>query len=302
MMIDRYSMIDYTLSFMREIGFDDDAVESLYADIKKIYGNEESKKLFNECVKTYEEDMNTDLKKLIVKADDAGKIAGVHRYSAELLMLICLSKQLRKNYKERGIDEKIWFDSMCDLKWKLWECKAVKGIWGTFVADWFSGWFDMTRFALGRLQFEMIEFYGDYQKDGKTLKTGDKVINVHIPRTLTPLDKKSRDESYERAKEFFADKTDGASVAFVCSSWLLYPEAIGFLSERSNIREFVSEYDIIRYKTNEEGKHPDMWRLFDMDIPEDFEEYPENSSLRKAYKEHLKRGGRTGSGYGVKMV
>ena len=292
-------MIEYVLSFMDELGFDKEAVESLSADIEKIYANEEAKALFAGAVDEYERDIHSNYTELREAAKHAGEIVGVHAYSAELLLFICFSKHLRELYRLRGISDRIWFDSMSDLKWKLWECKAVKGIWGSFVAGWFPGFFNLTRFALGRLQFEIVAFDGEYEKNGKSLKKGDKVINVHIPRTLTPLDKKSRDDAYSQAAEFFRDMTDGAPIAFVCSSWLLYPEAEKILPAHSNIRGFMADYDIIRSKTNGEGEYGDMWRLFDMDFTGDLNDYPEDSSLRRAYKKFLLDGNRTGSGYGV---
>ena len=292
-------MIEYVLSFMNELGFDKEAVESLSADIEKIYANEEAKALFAGAVDDYERDIRSNYTELREAAKRAGEIVGVHAYSAELLLFICFSKHLRELYRLRGISDRIWFDSMSDLKWKLWECKAVKGIWGSFVAGWFPGFFNLTRFALGRLQFEIVAFDGEYEKNGKALNKGDKVINVHIPRTLTPLDKESRDDAYAQAAEFFRNMTDGAPIAFVCSSWLLYPEAEKILPAHSNIRGFMADYDIIRSKTNGEGEYGDMWRLFDMDFTGDFNDYPEDSSLRRAYKKFLLDGNRTGSGYGV---
>ena len=292
-------MIEYALSFMDELGFDKEAVASLSADIEKIYANEDAKELFAGAVNDYERDINSNYTELREAAKHAGEIVGVHAYSAELLLFICFSKHLRELYRLRGISDRIWFASMSDLKWKLWECKAVKGIWGSFVAGWFPGFFNLTRFALGRLQFEIVEFNGEYEKNGKALKKGDKVINVHIPRTLTPLDKKSRDDAYSQAAEFFKNMTDGAPIAFVCSSWLLYPEAEKILPAHSNIRGFMADYDMIRSKTNAEGEYGDMWRLFDMDFTGDLNDYPEDSSLRRAYKKFLLDGNRTGSGYGV---
>ena len=292
-------MIEYVLSFMDELGFDKEAVASLSADIEKIYANEDAKALFAGAVDDYERDIHSNYTELREAAKHAGEIVGVHAYSAELLLFICFSKHLRELYRLRGISDRIWFDSMSDLKWKLWECKAVKGIWGSFVAGWFPGFFNLTRFALGRLQFEIVAFDGEYEKNGRSLKKGDKVINVHIPRTLTPLDKKSRDDAYSQAAEFFRDMTDGAPIAFVCSSWLLYPEAEKILPAHSNIRGFMADYDIIRSKTNGEGEYGDMWRLFDMDFTGDLNDYPEDSSLRRAYKKFLLDGNRTGSGYGV---
>ena len=53
------------------------------------------------------------------------------------------------------------------------------------------------------------------------LTPSTKVINVHIPRTLTPLDKESREDSYRRAAEFFKGELGGAPTVFVCHSWLL---------------------------------------------------------------------------------
>ena len=292
-------MIEYVLSFMDELGFDKEAVASLSADIEKIYANEDAKELFSGAVDDYERDIHSNYTELREAAKRAGEIVGVHAYSAELLLFICFSKHLRELYRLRGISDRIWFDSMSDLKWKLWECKAVKGIWGSFVAGWFPGFFNLTRFALGRLQFEIVEFNGEYEKNGKALKKGDKVINVHIPRTLTPLDKKSRDDAYSQAAEFFKNMTDGAPIAFVCSSWLLYPEAEKILPAHSNIRGFMADYDMIRSKVNGEGEYGDMWRLFDMDFTGDLNDYPEDSSLRRAYKKFLLDGNRTGSGYGV---
>ena len=292
-------MKTYALSFMTEIGFDDEAVEALSSDLERMLAEPESKAILEKQVALYETDVKRNYGEILSETDKAAEIAGVHKYSAELLIFILFSKRLRELYKQNGISDKIWFDSMCDLKWKLWECKAVKGSWGSFVAGWFPGFFNLTRFALGRLQFEIVEFDGEYEKDGKKLKKGDKVINVHIPRTLTPLDKESRDDAYAQAAEFFRDMTDGAPIAFVCSSWLLYPEAEKILPAHSNIRGFMADYDIIRSKVDEEGDYHNMWRLFDMDFTGDFNDYPEDSSLRRAYKKFLLDGNRTGSGYGV---
>ena len=292
-------MKTYALSFMTEIGFDDEAIKALSSDLERMLAEPESKAIIEKQVALYETDVNRNYGEILSEIDKAAEIAGVHKYSAELLIFILFSKRLRELYKQNGISDKIWFDSMCDLKWKLWECKAVKGSWGSFVAGWFPGFFNLTRFALGRLQFEIVEFDGEYEKDGKKLKKGDKVINVHIPRTLTPLDKKSRDDAYAQAAEFFRNMTDGAPIAFVCSSWLLYPEAEKILPAHSNIRGFMADYDIIRSKVDEEGDYHNMWRLFDMDFTGDFNDYPEDSSLRRAYKKFLLDGNRTGSGYSV---
>ena len=191
----------------------------------------------------------------------------------------------------------IYHDSVLDLKWKLEECKTVKGICGSFVAAWFPGFFNMTRFALGRLQFELTTIGFDYEKNGIKLKKDESiVINVHIPRTGTPLDKASCDTSYAQAREFFKDKI-GKNAAFICNSWLLYPENKHILSPHSNTYRFLSEYDIVKWQTN---TGEDLWRLFDTD-EKNPSRLPTNGSFRACYVEHLKKGGRVGTGVGIKL-
>lgn len=66
-------------------------------------------------------------------------------------------------YEEKGIDLSIYHASMLDLKWKLMETNRVYGIWGVHCGDWFRPFFQAERFALGRLQFEVIVGYKMHQ-------------------------------------------------------------------------------------------------------------------------------------------
>ena len=116
---------------------------------------------------------------------------------------------------------------------------------------------------------------------------------------MTPLDKPSYDAAFDMAREFFKDKMNGAPMAFTCCSWLLYPDNIDILPEKSNVRKFMLEFDIINKFDDKPGEYADMWRLFDMDYTGNFDDYPEDSSLRRAFKAHLKNGGKTGEGYGI---
>jgi hypothetical protein len=200
-------------------------------------------------------------------------------------------------YLESGIDLQIYKDTVLDLKWKIEECKIVKGICGSFVAAWFPGFFNMTRFALGRLQFELIPIGFDYEKNGIKLKKDKSiVINVHIPRTGTPLDKMSCDRAYAQAREFFKDKIE-KNTAFICDSWLLYPENKHIIPPHTNTYRFLSEYDVVEWKTN---TGEDLWRLFDTD-EKNPSRLPTNGSLRACYVDHLKKGGRVGTGVGIKL-
>ena len=292
-------MIAYARSFMTEIGFDEKATEFLCGELGKILAHPEAGAIWEECVNDYENNIYLDYSRYLEKAKEAGELAGVHIYSAHLLLYVCYAKHLRRLYAENGIADSIWFDSMCDLKWKLWECQAVKGIHGTFVGGWFGGFFNMTRFAFGRLQFEIIDFGQTYEKDGRSLSPCDKVINMHIPRTLTPFSPENCDDAFARGAEFFRPRLNGAPVVFHCSSWLLSDVHYKILHERSNVRRFMDRFDIFQFSYEPEGEHRNAWRIFDMDFTGSYDDYPEDSFIRRAYKSYMKDGGITGGGRGI---
>lgn len=149
--------------------------------------------------------------------------------------------------------------------------------------------------GLGRLQFEIINFGRNYQRLGKSLTPESKVINIHIPRTLTPLDSNSCEAAYKQAKEFFKDDI-GENCAFVCYSWLLYPENKNILPEHTNIYKFMSQFEIIDLGIDK--SRSDLWRLFDTDEKKP-DRLPTDTSARRLFVDHLKKGGKMGWGYGV---
>ncbi len=291
-------MRKYLIGFFGEFGYDDKDARDLLRAYDTMTAGVTSFGLFNKALLAYKSDISMDYKaEIFDRTRKISELTGVHDYTVELLVFMCMTKHLKEVYAEKGIDMRIYRDSVLDLKWKLDECKAVKGICGSFVSPWFRGFFDLTRFALGRLQFEIITTWQDYEKNGVKLKRDkSKVINVHIPRTGTPLDKESCDKAYAQAREFFKDQV-GESCPFVCYSWLLYPENKNILQPNTNTYRFMSEYDIIGWEVN---NGEDLWRLFDTD-EKNPDRLPADSSMRRAYIEHLKNGGRVGCGFGVKL-
>ena len=222
--------------------------------------------------------------------------AEIHEYTGALLLFLCYTKRLRAYYNEAGIDDEIFLSSVLDLRYKLDECKCVYGIKGSFVAKWFSGFFDLTRFALGRLQFEIVDLGREYEKGGVKLEPDSKVINVHIPRTGTPLDRESTLKSYRLASEFFAPKL-GDTIAFVCSSWLLFPRHRQMLKLDSNLLAFMNDYDLVA--SGEYENYNEIWRLFDTNYNGDASHLPADTSLRRAYVDLITSGEKTGWGKGV---
>lgn len=287
-------MREYLLYFFEEFEYPAEAVEQLLAAYDIF--SQSCKAELDEMLAVYDADANCDYDALIQKMNELAKRCGVHVHTARLLLFICLSKKAKERYLEKGISEAIWKNSMMDLKYKLYQCKRVDNVWGSWSV-WFPRFFIPNRFGLGRLQFETAEFRMDsYEKNGVSLKKGDTVLNVHIPAAGTGITREVIDESYAMAAKFYADEFKDRPVVFVCGSWLLYPGNDAFLPPHSNIRGFMSDYDILKVYEDPECKH--AWLVFDTHST-DLDTYPQNSSLQRSLLAHMKAGGGMGSAYGV---
>lgn len=291
-------MKEYLTSFFKEFEYEKEDADYFLSVYGKISENSRALEFLNEALAMYEADIKLDHKKEILgRAKEISDITFIHPYTVNLFIYFCLTKHLKSVYIKEGRDMDIYKNTVLDLKWKLIECKDIKGIRGSFVAGWFGGFFKLERFALGRMQFQIITIDRDYEKDGVKLVGGvSRVIDVHIPKDGTPLDKESCEKSYAMAREFFKEEV-GENAPFVCHSWLLFPENKNLLSPRSNLYRFFSEYDIVDFGYDEGG---DLWRLFDTNEVNPYR-LPADTSMRRAYIEHLKNGGRVGWGFGIKI-
>ncbi|NLK26943.1 MAG: DUF5596 domain-containing protein [Clostridiales bacterium] len=174
-------MYNYILEFCDEFEYPEKAKQALGKAYESIMMQKDARERFEAHLDLYFRDQLKDYNQAWLDLEKAAELSREHKYTVHLLFLICLSKHLRERYKDRGISYQIFYDSMCDLKWKLFECHKMYDIWGSFVADWEKGFFTMDLFALGRLHFELIPWAYSYEKDGYQVKKGDTVINIHIP-------------------------------------------------------------------------------------------------------------------------
>ncbi|NLP33635.1 MAG: DUF5596 domain-containing protein [Clostridiales bacterium] len=289
-------MYDYIGAFCEEFAYPSEAKEALLEGYKRLLENKKAGDIYHNYIEMYSEDILMDYNKALVDLENAAELSGVNKYTVALLLLIGLSKHLRKLYKNRGIHYQIYYDSMCDLKWKLFECHRMHNVWGSFVFDWHAGFFRLELFALGRLQFEIIKFKGNYSKNGYSICEGDAVINVHIP-SCGPLLHEDCMKSYVQATELFKDSFEKKPIPFVCYSWLLYPSNREILPKNSNIITFMNDFDIIRSSDDEQGS--DLWRIFYKDSHKKPEDLPRDTSLQRAYADWLMQGNKVGMGYGI---
>lgn len=290
-------MKEYLVEFFKVYAYPEEACCHLEQAYEKINSDERIWLDFMNLLKCYEDDMNYDFQEMLRRMADISSGAGIHEYTGNMLLLICMSKTLKEYYCAASVDESIWFTSMNDLKYKLDECKCVHDIWGTFVPSWFGGFFQMNRFGFGKLQFEEMPFGAKYEKDGIILEPDSTVINVHIPRTGTKLDKESLKQSYQAASVFYQDRILNKPLVFVCHSWLLFPRNKEVLNPASNLYAFISDYDIVKW--GEDKDYSEVWRLFDVNYNGNVEQLPQNTSLRRAYADWIRKGEKMGWGYGV---
>ena len=287
-------MREYLQSFLSECEYPAEAITELMSSYGKVISH--SKSDFEALISEYENSYNIDYESAMEKMREISKASGIHEYTGDLILFLAYTRGLKGYYKKQGIADEIYRNTVLDLRYKLDECILVKGVCGSFVAKWFVGFFKLERFALGRLQFEIIDFGAEYERDGLLLKPNSKVLNVHIPRTGTRLDRESVLSSYRLARDFYAPAL-GDRPVFVCSSWLLFPRHKELLKPGSNLLSFMDDYDI--FASGEYSNYAEIWRLFDTDFDGDVKHLPADSSLRRAYVELISRGEKTGWGRGV---
>ena len=297
--INMEEMRSYICTFLEEYNYDESSSDCLIATYDRIVENADACILLKQILKAYDDDYRCEARIIF---DNAGKIARItelNEFTVELLVFICLSKRLKEVYAEKGICLEYYKKSMADLKYKMDECLLVYGIVGSFVGNWFVGFFRLSRFGIGRLQFEVIPFEANYEKNGILLTPDTKVINVHIPRSKEPLTEEACIAAYREAKEFFKEKVTTTPCPFVCSSYLLYPENEKFLPKTTNTYRFFKSFDIISSRIDRERNS--LWRIFDTH-EKNLDRLPKDTSMRRAFVEHLEKGGKIGSGRGILFI
>lgn len=276
-----FEIKNFVVSLMDKIEFPENAKPTFIDAIDTITKNENHLLLFKNIITEYDKIENCGYGEMLEKVKEIGKELGVHEYTISLLLFLCLTPKLYERYIKKGLSPELFYHSLKDLTYKLNECRLLYGINGSFVAPWFQGFFNLTRFALGRLQFEYFSTKYEYVFNGKTMPVGSKVVNIHIPRTGTRLDHDEVLDSYRLAEEMFADKFSPEPIIFLCDSWLLDPWIPSVLPPSSNLTSFQNDFQIV--KTGESYNYEGLWSVFDCFYTGDISKLPNNSTLRKAY-------------------
>ncbi len=291
---------DFIKDFMQHYPYPTEAFELLELVKNRFAQEPDFAEKFDAILKEYLFPAAEELGAALDKVTKLAEEKEINEYSLHFIFLLSCVETIKARYAENGIDEQIYWDTMADLFYKYRECEDCEEVPGIFVAHWYSGFFDLTRFAHGRFQYEIREF--NLEKDfvtssGKVIKSGDKYINFHIPSSGVSLTDDVRLDSYKKAYEVYKHLFDDGIVIFGCGSWLLYPRHREFLPSHLNILKFMDDFEMI--SSEEQDEFSNGWRVFGKysDLP--LEQLPKNNSLQKAYADWLVAGNKAGSGFGL---
>lgn len=286
---------EYLKNFMQEFEYPAEASHALLKTYYAILENSDAYAIFEQMLRLYESDLVFDYGGWVKMMPRVSKACNEPSETVDLVFVLCLSEHLRELYLRRGLDIQIYKDSCLDFKAKLMECHDIRGIWGTFVTDWFSRFFNLTRFALGRLQFEINPVPSEISAKGRIVHAGDPAVSIHIP-SIGPLSENACRESFIKASEFFACGFKDGVVPFRCGSWLLAPEHRHMLKPDANILKFMNFFNITPQEKTVEG---DLWRIFGQQDCSNISALPRDNSLRRAYASEIEKGNMPHIGIGL---
>ena len=195
-----------------------------------------------------------------------------------LTVELTAAARVRELYAEKGIDDAVYVSTMKCFTRFINEYMTTFGHYGFDRGWWAYRQLAQSIYRLGVLEFEMLE--------GK--------LSVHIPSDAV-MTREELDRSYAWARQFFARHyRDYRYEGMYCGTWLLSPVLREMLPAGSKILNFQDDYDIV--SVNLESESCMNW-VFKKEYP-DIDSLPEDTTLQRAIKNHLKAGGKIGTASG----
>ncbi len=283
----------YIERLANKIGFPADAVEFIEKTADMIQKNQSA--VFDELLFNFSDnDYSMEGKKEVFI--NIAKVCNIHEYTVAMIFLLAASEDLENRYTQKGYSQGFFLDTIVDLRYKLLECHNTYEIWGNASYWWYQRFFNMTRFALGRFQYEVKEFPFDcFGAGGYFVQKGDPVLNFHIPSSGVPITDEVRLVSYKKAKEFFFPNKE--TVAFVCDSWLLWPDYEEYIPEKINLKRFRKDFTVISKSESESFNA--AYHVFGKYTNLPPERLPRETRQQRLFADYIKDGGKHGSGYGI---
>ena len=291
---------EFIASFMDRYEYPSEAVEAFTRVLKRLDSEKEFGDKMDKLVEGYMYPWADNMQEYLNGVIELSKEYDENECTLDFVFLLLCTPIVFERYKEKGISEELFWDTMADMKYKLIECIKCEEVPGTFVAGWYNGFFKLERFCYGRFQFEEVTYDFNFEfvtKSGRKLTAGQKTIGFHIPSSGIPLTDEVRLDAYKKAYQQYKHLFPDGIMYFWCGSWLLYPRHKEFLPENSNILKFIGDFEIVSSEPRD--KFNDAWRIFAKSGYKAPKHWADDTSMRRAFKQHVLNGGKTGSGNGV---
>ncbi|MZD10066.1 acyltransferase [Streptomyces sp. SID5785] len=249
---------------------------------------------------------------LLWRAGEPGRGTGLPEFPASagelsrrfcVFVFVAALPHTRAAHRARGIPETVSRHTLADLGRNLAVHRRRFGTTGLFVPWWPTRHFRGELYQLGRLQFERARLgrrTGEaVAAEGLPYGPGDPCLSVHIPDFRGPLSPEACDDSFARARAFFARHYAGpeeAPVVAVCHSWLLDRQLKDCLPAGSNIVRFQERFRVAHVSHEPEDDVPVAFVFGGTQTPRD--RLPRRTSLQRAVLGHLDAGGHWYTGHG----
>ena len=119
--------LKYIQNFMDRIGIPPEAKNELLRAEEIILSNKEARGLITNG-KSMVMNEGVDFEEVLAEIGRLESALDISEYTLHFVFLINCTEILLQNYKKKNIDEQIFWDSMCDFRCKLFECKEIKGV------------------------------------------------------------------------------------------------------------------------------------------------------------------------------
>lgn len=200
-----------------------------------------------------------------------------------------------------GVSKEILLDTFCALHRMMGEYKMQLHRIGFKEGFWVWRQCCGQILRLGTLEFEYLPALSARVAGLTGLEEGKAILSVHIP-CGADMSRQALDASYAMARTYFAERPflwyggGEKPQGIICHTWLLSVALLDLLKPESGIRRFASDYKIVEHE--EQGKDC-IHFLFRVASDTPFEDLPEDTSLRRAVKQHLLSGKGIGTGFGL---
>lgn len=217
--------------------------------------------------------------------------AGIPRETGFLAALLSFSDTTRSIYQTFGLPDAVLSPSLAEIGKNARAFQTSHGFYGVDDYVWLCCFLIPELFSVGSLQFRLCGFpYADVSVGGAVVRRGEAVIQTHVPDGAD-ISRPALRNAYTVASMLF-----GTNI-FLVDSWLLYPEHRQMLPSDSAIRGFMDDFAII--DRNETDDYEGLFRIFGRRGCYRYDSLPQDTALRRAYAERVKRRLPIGSAVGV---